>query len=447
MDQIASWVTEHESLLSGLAAMIAIAALVPTFLRPILRRRRQEREPSSRTSARDESLGSKPRIAIFPIQTQPDEPDLQLEAERLTDEVTTLLARSSGCDVISSWSAASFAGGGGRAAHAGQELGVRYVLEGGMRSSEAGRRVTASLVDTAEDRVVWSDVFESSGEATDDVSRRLGERIAAHLGLEISLAEVERAERRPRSREARDLVLAAQGILFSEGHHRHTYQRAVAILEQATTKDPSSAEAFGLLALLYGLGEVFGFFEKTDAFREKLLGICRRALEIDDRSSEVLGYVGCAYCDVGHFEQGIPLLERAVSINPSNAQAKAALGSGYASIQRLEDAIAILENALDISPAFKGIAAWATLLARSYVGVDKLDEAAGTIERALRCDPTFFPAHLTAALIASRQGETATARRHVNEAYRIDPDLDPGTMARIVGPDDSQMVLQLQAGS
>jgi TolB-like protein/Tfp pilus assembly protein PilF len=446
IDRIASWVTEHEALLSGLAAMIAIAAIVPALLTPLLRRRRSERARSSRSSLHDDRPGAKPRIAIFPIQTQPDEPDVETEADRLTEEVTTLLARSSGCDVISRWSASSFAGGGGRAADAGQELGVRYVLEGRMRGIEAGFRVTASLVDTAQDRVVWSDSFESSGDATTDVSRQLGERIASHLGIEIARAEVERAERRPRSREARDLVLAAQGILFSEGHHRHTYQRAASLLEQATTKDPSCAEAYGMLALLFGLGEVFGFFEKTEAFRDRVLGICRRAIEIDDRSSEVLGYVGCAYCDVGHYEQGIPLLERAVSLNPSNAQAKAALGSGYAGIERLDEAIAILENALEISPAFKGIAPWATLLSKSYASANRFDEAAATIDRALRCDPTFFPAHLTAALLASKRGDEATAQRHVSEAYRIAPELDLGTMLRIVGPEEGRTISRIQAG-
>ena len=37
--EIVSWVTEHEALLSGLAAMVAIAALFPAVARPLLRRR------------------------------------------------------------------------------------------------------------------------------------------------------------------------------------------------------------------------------------------------------------------------------------------------------------------------------------------------------------------------------------------------------------------------
>lgn len=76
--------------------------------------------------------------------------------------------------------------------------------------------------------------------------------------------------------------------------------------------------------------------------------------------------------------------------------------------------------------------------------MDRLDEAAAAIERALRCDPTFFPAHLTAALIASKRGDEPTARRHVAEAYRIDPELDLGTMLRIVGPEEGRTISRMQ---
>lgn len=445
--EIISWVTEHEALLSGLAAMVAIAALVRAVVRPLLRRRESASAIRPDAARRGKRAESKPRIAVFPLHSSADESDVLTEAELLQDEVTTLLARSSGCEVISRLSATSFAVGGGRSSDAGRELGVRYVVEGQLRRAEDGLRVTASLVDTDDDRVVWSDVFEGPGSGASDISRQLGERIASHLGVEIARAEVGRAGRRPRSRAARDLMLTAQGILFAEGHHGHTYERATAPLEQATKKDPNSAEAFGMLALLFALGEVFGFFEKSDAFRARVLATCQRALEIDDRSSEVLGYVGCAYCDIGHYEQGIPLLERAVALNPSNAQAKAALGAGYAGVARLDEAIASTEDALRISPAFKGVAPWATLLARIYLAARRIDDAAAAVEQALRCDPTFFPAHLTAALVASRRGDESSARRHAEEAHRIRPGLDASALRRIVGSKSTETIQQVRAGA
>ena len=159
----------------------------------------------------------------------------------------------------------------------------------------------------------------------------------------------------------------------------------------------------------------------------------------------MLGYVGCAYCDVHRFEQGVPLLERAVAVNPSNAQARAALGTAYKGLDRFEESASTLEAALAISPAYKGIAPWATVLAGSYLHLDRREDAAATIDRALRCDPNFFPAHLTAALVALRGGDTAAAQEHIDEAHRIEPDLNLQRITSVVGDAGARPILEFDA--
>lgn len=219
--------------------------------------------------------------------------------------------------------------------------------------------------------------------------------------------------------------------------------------EAGRAKDPEFADAYGWQALLYALGESFGFFEQSEAFRENVFGICRRALELDDRTSEVLGYVGWAYCDLHRDEEGVPLLERAVAHNPSNAQARAALGSAYKGLNRFQESASTLEAALEISPAYKGIALWATLLAGSYLYLylDRQEDAAATIDRALRWDPNFFPAHLTAALVALRRGDTAAARGHMDEARRIQPDLNLRAITLVLADAGARPILQLDANA
>ena len=198
-----------------------------------------------------------------------------------------------------------------------------------------------------------------------------------------------------------------------------------------------------MMALLYALGECFGFFERSEGFREKVFEICRRALDVDDRSSEVLGYVGCAYCDLRHYEQGLPLLERAVALNPSNAQARAALGTAFHGMRRFEEGAASLEAALETSPAYKGIAPWATVLAGSYLFLKRHEDAAAALASALRCDPNYFPAHLTGALMALRDGDAAAARRHLEEARRIEPGLRAEAITTIVGSEGARQLGRL----
>jgi tetratricopeptide (TPR) repeat protein len=149
---------------------------------------------------------------------------------------------------------------------------------------------------------------------------------------------------------------------------------------------------------------------------------------------------GCAYCDLKQFDQGLALLERAIELNPSNAQAKAAQGAACISLERLEEGASAIKDTLRLTPAYKGIAPWATVLSGAYLRLDQLDQASASLEQALRCDPSFFPTHLTAALLALREGNPAAAERHAREAKRVYPELESETVERIVGGPAAEML-------
>ncbi|MBW2397590.1 MAG: tetratricopeptide repeat protein [Deltaproteobacteria bacterium] len=442
LDQIATWISENEALFSGLAAIVALIAIVPAALRPILRRRATSNAiletgpgaaPAGTGTTRPEESAGRPRLAVFPIEVTGGNDDLLTAAEIVTVELTTLLARSRGCEVISRRSSSVFVESGKATREAGSELDVRYVVEGELRSTATGLRILSSLIDTTRDKVIWSDSFETRSDDIYSVSQALAERVASHLGIELTRAEVVHSRRRPRSRAARDLVLRARGIQFDEGLNRDSFARATELLEEAIAAEPDDADAHGYLALLLALSQLFGFNEAGDEHTGKVLHACRRALEIDDPSSDVLGYVGCAYCDIKRYEQGLPLLERAVELDPSNAQAKAALGTAFVGLKRFEEGAAWIEDALRLTPAYKGNATWATVLVGAYLRLGRPDDAEASIAQALRCDPTFFPAHLVAALVAVSKGDPETAERHVLEARRINPELDEGTVSRFLG--------------
>ena len=435
-DQIATWISQNESLFSGLAAIVALIAIVPAALRPILRRRRAddvERSARKGRSPKSQDRGGEPRLAVLPIDVVGAGDELLTSSEILTAELTTLLACNNGCEVISRRSATAFALHGGTSKEAGVTLDVRYVVEGQVVAIGTDLRVSTNLVDTNHDKVVWSKAFETQDDGLTNLSRALAEELAAHLGIELTRAEVGRSRHRPKGRAARDLYLQAQGVLFEEGHNAASFTRAIQLLEQAIARDPEYADAYGQLALLVALGNIFGFVDGMEKNRDKALQACHRALELDDQSSDVLGLVGCAYCDLQLYDQGVGLLERAIELNPSNAQAKAALGTAFVGLRRYEDGVGQLEEALRLTPAYKGIATWATVLVFAYLRLDRVEEASERIAQAMQCDPSFFPVHLAASLLSLREGDPAAAKRHALEARRLYPELDAATIERIVG--------------
>jgi TolB-like protein/Tfp pilus assembly protein PilF len=445
LGQIGQWISENESLFSGLAAIVALFAIIPAAVRSISRRRRAPGGVDTHvaeTRGASSTITLMPRIAVLPVDTAAPNEELKSAAEIITDDLTTLLARGSGCEVISQRSASAFAARGGTTADAHQELEVQYVVESQVRGVGSQLRIRSSLVDTQQDSVLWSENFDFESNDVDAASRPVAERVASHLGIELTRAEVGRSRRAARSPAARDLVLRAQGILFEEGHSRTSYARSIALLEEAIEADPDDATAYSFFALLVALGKIFGFVDHSDETRQKALAACRRAVELDDRSSDVLGYAGCAYCDLRQYEMGMPILRRAVELNPSNAQAKAALGTAFIGQHRYAEGVASLEDALRISPAYKGIAPWATVLASGYIRLGQMDAAAASVEQALRCDSTFFPAHLAGAIVAMAKGDRDAAKRYTREALHLNPAIDERTAIGIMGRDATGLLAE-----
>jgi len=67
-DQITRWISENESLFSGLAAIVALVAIVPAALRPMLRRRNASGTDNEvRRPDGSRSTSARPRLAVFPI--------------------------------------------------------------------------------------------------------------------------------------------------------------------------------------------------------------------------------------------------------------------------------------------------------------------------------------------------------------------------------------------
>jgi hypothetical protein len=72
LGQITTWISEHEALFSGMAAIVALIAIVPAGLRQFLRRRKasgkQGESTESVTAAekRKQDATGNPRLAVFP---------------------------------------------------------------------------------------------------------------------------------------------------------------------------------------------------------------------------------------------------------------------------------------------------------------------------------------------------------------------------------------------
>src|SRR5262249_47384742 len=99
-------------------------------------------------------------IVVLPFANLSNDPDQQYFADGITEDLTSDLSRLSGMFVISRNTAFSYRNKPVDAKQVGRELGVRYVLEGGVRRSGDELRVNAQLIDAETDAHLWAERFD-----------------------------------------------------------------------------------------------------------------------------------------------------------------------------------------------------------------------------------------------------------------------------------------------
>ena len=92
-------------------------------------------------------LPDKPSIAVLPFQNMSGDPEQQYFADGMVEEIITALSRFKSLFVIARNSSFSYKGKSPVIRQVGNELGVRYVLEGSVRKAGNRVRITGQLIE------------------------------------------------------------------------------------------------------------------------------------------------------------------------------------------------------------------------------------------------------------------------------------------------------------
>ncbi len=158
-------------------------------------------------TAAEDRLASAPRLSIvvLPFENAGGDKDEDYFADGITDDLTTDLSHLAGAFVISRGTAFTYKGKPVDAKDIGRELGVRYLMEGGVRRLGDKVEVNARLVSTEAGAQVWADRFEGERARLGELQAEFVSRLANSLGVELVKAEALRALReRPNNPDATD---------------------------------------------------------------------------------------------------------------------------------------------------------------------------------------------------------------------------------------------------
>ena len=161
----------------------------------------------------DDKLANAPRLSIvvLPFENLSGDKEQDYFADGITDDLTTDLSHLQGSFVISRGTAFTYKGKPVDAKQIGNDLGVRYLLEGSVRRLGEKVEINAQLISTETGAHVWADRFEGERSKLGEMQVDVVARLANSLGAEIVKAEALRSMReRPNNPDAADLAMQAQ---------------------------------------------------------------------------------------------------------------------------------------------------------------------------------------------------------------------------------------------
>jgi TolB-like protein len=379
-------------------------------------------------------VADRPTIAVLPFPVLSDDLRVRFLVDGLAEDVIALLARVPGFLLISHASSFAFRGQQASLPDVARQLGVRYVVEGSVRAVGTLLRVSVQLVDATSGRVLWTGRFDSPRDSALDLQEDIARGIITQLEPELTRAEIAHIRRqRPANLDAWAHYHQAVGAVALQGWGADAMAEARGHLLESVNLDPSFGLGYAQYALLTALARNLCLVPDDKALVDEAVSTAERALALDHGSSEVLGYAGCALCDLGHKERGIEVIEHALELDPSNAQAHVGLGAALCMNGQLQAGVEKMQFGMKISPRDRRLGFWGWALGSFMLRADRADEALAEAQVSGRRDPRLHLARVLQAAALERLGRMDKAVAALSVARRLRPQLTPFEVAMTHG--------------
>jgi adenylate cyclase len=396
----------------------------------------------------DPSLPEKPSIAVLPFKVLSEDSRMAFLAEGLVEDVGALLARIAGFVVISHASSSAFHNTSMTVSDISRQLGVRYVVIGSVRPLELGVRISAQLTEGMSGRVLWSGQFEKQRESAIDLQDDITRGILSELEPELTRAEIASIKRlRPENVDAWGNYRQALGAMSLKGWTEEAMSEARAHFRRAFEIDPSFALARAHFALVTALGRNTGLISADIQFAEEARAAAEEAISLDDGSSQVLGYAGCALSDLGDHKRGSEILLRSLELDPSNAQSYVALGASQCLRGEFKEGIERMRYGMRISPRDRRLGFWGWVLGAFLLQAGLHEDALIESRQSVARDPRLYLARILEAAALQTLGRPEEGREALNTARRLRPSLTIEEIVQSHGHRIAKLIRPLWDGS
>ena len=320
-------------------------------------------------------LPDRPSIAVLPFRNLSSDVDQDYFADAITEDIVIALSRWRWFFVIARDSSFAYKDQPIEAKRVGQELGVRYVLEGSVRRSKSRVRMAAKLIDADNSAYVWADKFDRELSDIFVLQDELTQSIAAAIEPKMLQNEGARAVRKSLP-DLNAIECYQRGMWHLNRMTADSYGHALVLFREAIRRDPGSSTGYvGLARALYG-GVNYGWTKQAMEDLQEARNVARTAIEIDARDAYGHFVLSGVLLYLGQHMDALAAAEQAVDLNVNFAFGHFRHGQVLTYSGRESEAIAPIERSLRLDPygpqqgAMRGMLALAHHLAGNYVDAE-----------------------------------------------------------------------------
>jgi adenylate cyclase len=304
-------------------------------------------------------------IAVLPFANFSGDPEQEFFADGITEDIISMLAGWRAFPVIARNSTFTYKGKTVDIKKVGEELGVRYVLEGSVRKSGRRVRVTVQLIRADTNHHIMAEKYDRDLTDLFDLQDEIAHAIAGAIEPEILKFERERiAERPPKSEDAYEIY--QRGMFHHYRQNKADNIEAQAYFRRALAIDPQYPQAMAALSIALCAAAYLSWTDNPERNFEESLEFAQRAVTLDPRYPNAHFALALISMWLRRNDRAAAEFKEAIRLNPSFAAAYAVLGAVLNFQGQSEEGVESVDKGIRLSPSDPRLFIWLSGLAAAH---------------------------------------------------------------------------------
>ncbi len=306
-------------------------------------------------------VDARPSIAVLPFVNMSEDKSNEYFSDGISEELLNVLVRVDGLGVASRTSSFGYKGSPLGTEAIARALKVNHILEGSVRKSGNQVRITAQLIDAANDRHLWSETYDRELDDIFAIQDEIANAIVTALRGTLGATQPERAvtvRADTENLQAYDLYLKARELFVA----RRDLDESVRLFERVVEMDPKFARGWEGLAAVAAVAESWGIRDRD--YNALARRAAERALELDATLSMPWAVLGLVEQDArpANWARSLELEDRSIAVDPKNVSAYLWRSIALANLGFFEKALADQDRCLALDPAYQNCLRWKAMM-------------------------------------------------------------------------------------